>query len=444
MTPGASDLWFLPLGGCGEIGINFNLYGHDGRWLIVDCGIGFDRRPGASAVIAPEPDFIAARRDQIAGMVITHAHEDHVGAVHYLWPELRCPVYATPYTAAILRRKLADADLLDRVPLHVVKPGERFDLDGFRLRFIGVTHSTPESQCLVVETDAGRVLHTGDWKWDDYPQVGPAYDRDEFTALASAGVDVLVCDSTCATVPGRSPSEADLLPGLSAVLADSPGRVIAACFGSNIARLHTLARLGAQAGRYTGLLGRSLVNNYSAARSTGYWDPELVFADPKHLGYLPAREVLAIATGSQGEPRAALTRLAAGTHPQMELETDDTVLFSSRVIPGNEEAITRLRNRLEERGVRVVEQTEGGVLIHASGHPARDELIDMYRWVQPRQAIPVHGEPHHLRAHAELARDCGVPRTHLGGNGDLFMVAPVPGIRRAAAPVGRRVLRDVS
>lgn len=442
LTPGTRDLWFVPLGGCGEIGLNLNVYGHNGQWLIVDCGIGFDRDPGAEAVIAPDPDFISTRRNALVGMVITHAHEDHVGAVPYLWAELECPVYCTPFTAVILRRKLTEAGLLEKVPLHVLPTGASHRLGHFDLRWMGVTHSTPEAQCLLIETPAGRVLHTGDWKWDADPQVGPSYDEAGFRALAALNIEALVGDSTCATVEGRSPSEGELLPGINQVVREASGRVVATCFGSNIARMQTLARAAADSGRYLALFGRSLVNNYRAALETSFWDPALTFIDPIHAGYLPPEEVMVIATGSQGDSRAALTRLAAGTHPHMELEAGDTVIFSSRDIPGNEVAIERVRLGLAARNVRVVEQAADGPLIHTSGHPGRDDLKDMYDWVKPQTAVPVHGEPHHLKAHAQLAADCGVSKQLLGSNGDLFMLAPTTGVRRGIITVGRRRIRQ--
>ncbi|MEP5566248.1 MAG: ribonuclease J [Halioglobus sp.] len=442
LSPGPQDLWFVPLGGCGEIGLNLNVYGHNGQWLIVDCGIGFDRAPGAEAVIAPDPDFISARRQSLVGMVITHAHEDHVGAVPYLWTELECPVYCTPFTAVILRRKLAEAGLLEKVPLHVLPTGASHQLGYFDLRWMGVTHSTPEAQCLLIETTAGRVLHTGDWKWDADPQVGPSYDEAEFRALAALNIDALVGDSTCATVEGRSPSEGELLPGINKVVREARGRVVATCFGSNIARMQTLAKAAANSGRYLALFGRSLDNNYRAALQTGFWDPALSFIDPAHAGYLPPEEVMVIATGSQGDSRAALTRLALGTHPHMELEAGDTVIFSSRDIPGNESAIERVRLGLAARKIHIIEQEADGPLIHTSGHPGREDLKDMYDWVKPQTAVPVHGEPHHLKAHAELAADCGVAKQLLGSNGDLFLLAPTTGVRRGIINVGRRKIRQ--
>jgi ribonuclease J len=443
MTPGPDDLWFLPLGGCGEIGMNMNLYGHDGRWLMVDCGITF-ARPGERAphIQMPDPAFIAERRDSLTALIITHAHEDHVGAVAHLWPALQCPVYTTRFTAEILYRKLAEARLLGTVPVHVVEPGERLQFDGFRVEWVDLTHSTPESQGLVIRTAAGTVFHTGDWKLDADPVVGPVYPEQRYRALGGESVLAMVCDSTNAMVEGRSETEGELYEGLRQLVEDAPGRVVVACFGSNVARLQTLARVARDTGRYASLVGRSLRNYFGAAVAAGVWDRRFDFIDAADLGYLPRQEVLAIATGSQGEPRAALDRLAAGTQYDMELEPGDTVVLSSRVIPGNEVAVGALIQRLRGAGVTVITDEASNLPIHASGHPARDELADMYRWVKPRIAIPVHGEAAHMQANAELAGSLGVPRQMTGANGDLFMLAPVPGVRRAAARVGRLGLED--
>jgi len=438
MTPGANDLWFLPLGGCGEIGMNMNLYGHDGCWLMVDCGVTF-AKPGEGGphVQMPDPGFIAERREALSALVITHAHEDHVGAVAHLWPELRCPVYATPFVAAILGGKLAETGLAGRVPLHVVRSNHRERIDAFDVAWLDLTHSTPESQALVIRTPVGTVFHTGDWKLDPDPVVGARYDARRYAALADEAVAAMVCDSTNALVDGRSTSEGELFEGLAQLVADAPGRVVVGCFGSNIARLHTLASVARATGRYAALLGRSLGNYHRAAVSAGLWDERLEFIEPAHLGYLPRQEVLAIATGSQGEPRAALHRLAADTHPALSLERGDTLILSSRTIPGNEQAVATLTRRLENLGVTIIRNEELNEPIHASGHPARDELRDMYRWVRPELAIPVHGEDAHMAANAALAREAGVPRQLTGANGDLFLLAPQRGVRRQAAPVGR-------
>lgn len=445
MTPGARDLWFLPLGGCGEIGMNLNLYGHDGRWLMVDCGITFARHgSGEPHIQMADPAFIAERREALVGLVVTHAHEDHVGAVAHLWRRLRCPVYTTRFTAEILNGKLAEAGLTEEVPVHVVAPGSRRRLDPFDLEWVGLTHSTPESQALVISTPAGNVFHTGDWKLDDDPVVGPAYAEARYRALGGESMLAMVCDSTNALVDGHSESEGELYEGLRALVEDAPGRVVVGCFGSNVARLATLARVAADTGRYAALLGRSLKSYYRAATAAGVWERPAAFIEGGDLGYLPRQEVLAIATGSQGEPRAALERLAAGSHFELDLEPGDTVLLSSRVIPGNEAAVGTLVRRLRARGVHVVTDGAANLPIHASGHPARAELEAMYRWVRPKVAIPVHGEAEHMAANAELARAVGVPRQLTGVNGDLFMLAPVPGIRRAAVPVRRLGLADKS
>lgn len=443
MTPTSEDLWFLPLGGCGEIGMNMNLYGHDGRWLIVDCGITFGR-PGEDGphIQMADPAFIAARRQSLVALIVTHAHEDHVGAVAHLWRHLQCPVYTTPFTAEILGRKLAEAGLVGEVPVHVVQSGARRKLAGFDVEWVALTHSTPESQALVIRTPAGAVFHTGDWKLDDDPVVGAAYAESRYRALGGESILAMVCDSTNALVEGRSRSEGELYEGLRQIVADAPARVIVGCFGSNVARLRTLARIAEETGRYAALLGRSLGNYFRAALAAGLWDDRFTFIEPAHLGYLPRNEVLAIATGSQGESRAALERLAAENHFDLELEPGDTVVLSSRTIPGNEDAVAALVRRLEALGVKVVSDEASNVPIHASGHPAREELVDMYGWVRPQIAIPVHGEPEHMQANADLARTAGVPRQVTGRNGDLFMLAPVPGIRRDAVAVGRLGLDD--
>ncbi|KMQ73220.1 ribonuclease J [Marinobacter subterrani] len=448
MIPESSDLWFLPLGGTGEIGMNLNLYGHDGAWLMVDCGVTFPK-PGRVAadgtvhhrgeppVQMADPAFIADRRDRLAGLIITHAHEDHVGAVPYLWPLLQCPVYASRFTAEILRRKLAEFDLLHRVPIIEVETGQCKQIGPFSVQWLALTHSIPDPNALMIRTPLGNIFHSGDWKLDDQPLVGHGYSKETFTGLSEEGVQAMVCDSTNATVPGHSISEAALHAGLLSAVSGAEGRVVVTCFGSNIARLHTLATIARESGRYMGLLGRSLINMSGAAKKAGLWDTADQLINPAHLGYLPRREVLAVVTGSQGEPRTALRRLAAGNHPDFELEVGDTVIFSARAIPGNEEAIEALIANLNGLGVRVITAEDADLPIHASGHPAQEELALMYQWVRPAVAIPVHGEAEHMEVHADIARAQGVPRAMVGRNGDLFMIRPVPGIRRQIAETGR-------
>ncbi|MEE4361035.1 MAG: ribonuclease J [Pseudomonadales bacterium] len=436
MTPGHDELWFLPLGGTGEIGMNLNLYGHAGQWLMVDCGVTFAREgePGPHVQMA-DPGFIVERRDALTALLVTHAHEDHVGAVAHLWPRLRCPLYTTRFTAEVLRRKLAEHGLLDAVPLHVIETGDRIALGAFEVEWLAITHSIPEAHGLVLRTPAATVLHTGDWKLDPGPVLGPAFDAERFRALGRAGVDAMVCDSTNALEAGHSRSEAELHAGLRECVASAPGRVVVTSFGSNVARLHTLARVARETGRYMTVLGRSLRNMVAAARAAGIWAPEGTLVDSREIGYLPRQEILMVATGSQGDPHAAMDRLSRGTHPDVELDAGDRALFSSRVIPGNERTLEALTERLRQRGVEIV--TAEDALIHASGHPCEDELRAMYEWVRPGIAVPTHGTERHMQAHARLAARVGVPRQLTGRNGDLFLLAPQAGVRRGVATVGR-------
>jgi len=422
-VPGDRELLFLPLGGTGEIGMNLNLYGHAGKWLMVDLGITFgdDTTPGVE-VITPDPAFIEERREDLVGLVLTHAHEDHLGAVPYLWRRLRCPVYATPFTANFLRHKLAEADLLQDVPIHEIALSGRFSVGPFDLELITLTHSIPEPNALVIRTPAGRVLHTGDWKLDPDPVVGPTTDEAALIRAGEEGIDAMVCDSTNAMVEGSSGSEGDVHDNLVRLARPCDARVAVSCFASNVARLETIARAGHAMGRDVALVGRSLWRIYAAARASGYLRDLPAFISEEHVGFLPRERTLIICTGSQGEPRAALTRMADGSHPHATLEPGDTVIFSSRKIPGNERAIGRLQNRLVQRGVSVIADDSAGV--HVSGHPARDELVQMYRWVRPRTSIPVHGEPRHLAAHAQLALACQVPRALTIANGSLVRLAP--------------------
>lgn len=438
MKPPPDALWLLPLGGCGEIGINANLYGHDGRWLLVDCGIGFEDGGPRTRVIAPRLDAIAARRDKLDGLLITHAHEDHVGSVAHHWPQLRCPVYCTPFTAAILRGKLVDAGIVEEVPVHVVQPGDTTHHGPFSVRWMPITHSTPESQSLLIQSPAGTVLHTGDWKLDAQPVVGQAHDERALRALAQEPVLALIGDSTNAPMPGRTPSEGALHKPLLHAVERCEGRVVVGCFGSNLARLHTLLAVAAQTQRYPALTGRSLHRYTGAAREADLWNPATELVPTAHLGYLPRHEVMAIATGSQGESYAALDRLSHQSHRDLDLEPGDAVIFSSRIIPGNETAVRALQARLTALGVRVIEDKENDTQpLHASGHPAQDDLRDMYDWVRPAIAIPVHGEDRHLKAHAALAKAVGVPSVLSPRNGDLVQLAPVPAVFRGKVPAGR-------
>ena len=442
MDDEVGELAFLPLGGTGEIGMNLNLYRwrDAGReaWLAVDCGIGFggSELPEVEVMMA-DPGFIADRRDKLVGLVITHAHEDHIGAVAWLWPRLKCPVYCTPFAAAVLRRKLAEVGLTNQVRVHVVPPGGSIDLKPFALRFIRVAHSIPEAQALVIDTPAGTVLHTGDWKLDATPLVGPPTDEAALAAIGEKGVLAMICDSTNAMVEGHSGSELDVRRSLSTLIRDLRGRVAVTCFASNVTRMESVALAARDAGRDVAIVGRSLRNVDAAARECGYLKTLPPFLTEDDIDDVPDDNILLLITGSQGEPRSALSRIARDDHPRVSLGEGDTVIYSSRMIPGNERAIGTVQDNLVRRGVRLM--TDEDHLVHVSGHGARDELRRMYRLVKPRYAVPVHGEWRHLAAHAELARESGAVPVVIE-DGDVVTLSPGRSEITDSAPVGRLVV----
>lgn len=437
LIPSPKDLWFLPLGGCGEIGMNMNLFGHASSWLMVDCGITFEdsqfTRTG-NRVEMPDPLFIANRHESLAGIIATHAHEDHIGALPHLWEQLRCPIYTTPFTRSVLARKFSQHGL--NPPLVTVHPGETVEIGPFTVTWVPITHSTPETNGLLIDTAVGRVFHTADWKLDSAPVAGAAIEPRLFEELGRRGVAAIICDSTNAPTVGSSTSESTLFDGLLAAVKASAGRVVVACFSSNIARLQTLGNVAHVAERHIGLLGRSLINMHGCARSAGYLEENFSLVQSDHLGYLPPEEVLAIATGSQGEVGAALYRLAQDSHPDVSLAAGDHVILSSKTIPGNEIEVASLIATFEARGIRVTQGEFEGKPIHATGHPCSEELEQMYRWIRPRVAVPVHGEAYHMDRNARIARDCGVPVQLRGQNGDLFDLV-IDKVKPAAAPVGR-------
>jgi ribonuclease J len=438
MEAEAAGLAFLPLGGTGEIGMNLNLYRCNDKWLAVDCGIGFGGAAHPEVdVMMPDPGYAAARRDRLVGLVLTHAHEDHLGAVAWLWPQLRCAVYATPFAAAVLRRKLAEVQLLNQVKLHVITPAGALDLAPFRLQFLRVTHSIPEAQALVIDTPHGLLLHTGDWKLDPEPLLGPRTDEAAFAALGERGVLAMICDSTNAMVEGHSGSEAEVRQSLTALLRGVRGRVAVTCFASNVARLESVAVAAHEAGRSVALVGRSLRNIDAAARECGYLRDLPPFLTEDDVDDVPDDNILMLVTGSQGEPRSALARIAMDTHPRVALGEGDTVVFSSRMIPGNERAIGTVQDNLVRRGVTLM--TDVDHLVHVSGHPARDELRRLYRLVKPRYAVPTHGEWRHLSAHAALAQEAGA-KPILLEDGDILSLAPGPAQVVDSAPVDKLVL----
>jgi len=432
--PGA--LFFVSLGGAGEIGMNLNLYGYAGDWLILDCGVTFgdDSQPGLE-VVMPDPAFIVERRDRLLGIVATHAHEDHIGAIPYLWTQLRCPVWATPFTASLLRAKLVEAGLADKVRINVVPMSGRFTVGPFDLELITLTHSIPEPNAVALRTPVGTVLHTGDWKFDPDPLIGSTSDEAALRRLGDDGVLAMIGDSTNALRPGTSGSEADLRRSLIDLVGRYDARVAVGCFASNVARLETIVLAAAAHGREVALVGRSLWRIDKAARENGYLADLPRFLTEDEAGYIPREKIVLICTGSQGEPRSALARIAREDHPNIVLETGDVVIFSSRIIPGNEKAINRLQNALVRLGVQIV--TEEDHFVHVSGHPAREELVRMYQMVRPRVAIPVHGEARHLIAHAHLAGECQVQQPLVIQNGDVVRLTPSGAAIVDAVPVGR-------
>jgi ribonuclease J len=438
------ELVFLPLGGSNEIGMNFNLYGFgppdDRKWIVVDLGVTFGdvTTPGVE-VIMPDPTFIEAHADDILGIVLTHAHEDHIGAIGWLWPRLKAPLYATPFTAFLIREKLRDAGLLDEVKLTEVPLGGRVQLGPFDVELVSLTHSIPEPNGLAIRTPLGTILHTGDWKIDPDPVIGLTTDVAALRRLGDEGVLAMVCDSTNVFVEGESGSEADVRQALFRLIAGLRGKVAVACFASNVARLDSVVRAAEAAGRRVALVGRSMHRITAAAKSVGLLQDVQPFVSDTEAGRFPSEGILYLCTGSQGEPRAALSRIADGTHPHVRLGEGDACVFSSRVIPGNEIPIRNLQNKLADRGVRLyTERDHPG--IHVSGHPARGELAQMYQWARPKIAVPTHGERRHLLEHAAFARDLQIPEQVAPRNGDMVRLAPGRAEVIDETPAGRLFL----
>ncbi|MBN8941412.1 MAG: ribonuclease J [Rhizobiales bacterium] len=421
------ELVFAPLGGVGEIGMNLSLYGYGSPakkdWLAVDCGVAFagPELPGID-LIMPDPRFIEEERKRLKALIITHAHEDHIGAVADLWPRLQCPIYATPFAAAMLEAKRYGDSGAPKIPVHVVRPGERIRLDPFEVEMIAVAHSIPESTSLAIRTPLGTVIHTGDWKIDTNPVLGDKTDEARFTAIGDEGVLALIGDSTNAIREGQSPSETEVAVELAKIIGKAKGRVAVTTFASNVARIRSVAEAALACDRQVVLVGRAMDRVVNIAREQGMLDGLPPFVGAESYGYLPRDKVVAILTGSQGEPRAALARVANDDHPEVTLTPGDTVIFSSRTIPGNEKAVGAIVNGLVKQGIKIITDRDG--LVHVSGHPRRGELEQMYRWVRPAIAIPVHGEPLHLAEHAALAKRMGVKEVMLASDGDVIRLAP--------------------
>ncbi len=421
------ELVFAALGGIGEIGMNLSIYGFGDerrrQWLIVDCGVSFaaeEHLPGVDLIL-PDIRYLMAVRRNILGLVVTHGHEDHIGALIDLWPRLNVPLYATPFTAALFEAKRLAEPGATQIPVNVVPLRGRLTLGPFAIEFISVAHSIPESNALAIRTPAGTVLHTGDWKIDPTPRVGAVTDAGRLSALGDEGVLALIGDSTNAVREGRSPSEADVAKTIAELVRSAPARVAVTTFASHVDRIRGVADAARAAEREVVLVGRAMERVVQVARETGYLDGVQDFRSAESYGYLPPDKVLALCTGSQGEPRAALARIAEDEHPEVTLAKGDRVIFSSRTIPGNEKAVARVINGLVAQGVEVI--TDRTHLVHVSGHPRRDELRDMIGWVRPKILIPAHGEALHLAEHAELARRAGVPHVLICRNGDLVRLA---------------------
>src|SRR5271157_2413616 len=439
-----SEFVFAALGGFGEIGMNCALYGYGPpkarKWLMVDLGVAFGgyELPGVD-LIMPDVGFIEKIRKDLVGVIVTHAHEDHIGALAELWSSLGAPVYITRFAAGLAEaRRLGEPDA-PKIPIQIVGPGKRLAIGPFDVEFVAVAHSIPESMALAIRTPAGLVVHSGDWKIDPTPMIGVPTDEARLRALGDEGVLGLVCDSTNVLREGESPSERDVAETLAGLIAKAKGRVVVTTFASNVARLRCAAEAGFAAGRQVCILGRAMERVIAVARECGMLDGVPQFLGPDAFDRLPRDKILALATGSQGEPRAALARMAEDDHPTAELSPGDTVIFSSRTIPGNEKAVGKLINAFATTGVEIV--TDRNALVHVSGHPRRAELARMYAWLRPRIAVPAHGEPLHLSEHVAFARAQGVPQVLRAFNGDLVRFAP--GDVSTIGKVGRgRRLKD--
>jgi len=425
-TPKA-EMVMVPLGGVGEIGMNCMMYGYglpgDYKWIMVDLGLTFagPREPGVE-IIVPDITFAENEKHNIEAIILTHAHEDHYGAIPDLWENLEVPIYATPFTASMLKAKLAREGLQDTVPIKEVPRRAKFDLGPFSIEMVDMAHSIPEPLGLHIKTDAGTLFHTGDWKLDPDPIVGPPTDENRLKKLGDEGIDVLVCDSTNATRDGSSISEVDVAKTLEEIIANAKQRVVVTTFASNVARIKSVAEAAYKSGRYVILAGRALDRVVGIAKETGYIPQDYSFLSDEDFQHLPAKECVVLATGSQGEGRAAMARIAEGSHPKIKLKPKDTIIFSSRTIPGNERSVGYIINLLAGMDLNII--TESDAPVHVTGHPRRGELEQLYSWIRPNVLVPVHGEEHHLRSQAAFAKKQNIEKVQLIKNGDMLSVLP--------------------
>jgi ribonuclease J len=435
-----AELVFVPLGGVGEIGMNFALYGYgppgDREWLVVDVGVTFPdpAHPGVDLIL-PDTRFIEERLDRLRGIVITHAHEDHYGALHEIWPKLKVPVWASAFTAGMLEAKRQGEQGAPKIPVTLFRAGEKFTVGPFEIEPIPVAHSIPEPFSLAITTPAGTVIHTGDWKIDLAPAIGPKTDEARFRAYGDKGVLALVCDSTNALREGESPTEQAVGASLRDIISRAEGRVAVTTFSSNVGRIRSIAEAARDAGRQCLLLGRSLKRVVDVAGELGYMDGLPEFIAEEDYGFIPRDNLVVICTGSQGEPLAALAKLSRDEMKAVALTAGDTVIFSSRTIPGNEKAILEIKNRLIDRGMKIIE--DGDALVHVSGHPRRSELRQMYQWVRPKIGVPVHGEAAHLVAQGSLMATSGIGQVAQVRDGDMLRLAPGPATIIDQVPFGR-------
>lgn len=418
-----NDLLFVPLGGAGEIGMNLNMYHYNGKWLIVDVGVGFadDAYPGVDIVV-PNINFLVERRKDIVGIVLTHAHEDHIGGIPYLWSEIRAPIYTNQFTSVVLQAKLQEYKMNQDVPITVLPSNTPTNIGPFNIEMINVTHSILENNGILIKTDAGNIFHTGDWKIDKNPVIGALTDEKRLKEIGKEGVLAMVGDSTNIFNPGRSGSEGDLEESLLKLITScKKGMVVVTTFASNVARLHSIAKAAAKSKRKVVLTGRSLWRMYRAALDCGYLDDVEPFLEDKAVAKLPREEILVISTGCQGEPLAAVNKFATHAHQSMKMIAGDTIIFSSKIIPGNEKRIYQLFNRFCKIGVEVL--TERDHFVHVSGHPAQDEVAMMYKYIKPKIAVPVHGEAIHIHTHAKFAKEQGCQYAVELANGDVLSLS---------------------
>lgn len=423
------ELYFIPLGGSEQFGVNFNLYHYGGKWLAIDCGIGFagHNYPGID-IFLPDPAFIEERRDDLTALIVTHAHEDHVGAIPYLWPRLRCPIYCTEFTATVLMAKFEEAPECAEAEINIIKAGDTIDLDPFKARFIHIAHSIPNNVSVVVETPAGRVLHSGDWNLDPTPVIGEPTDVKSFKAVGKEGVIAYIGDSTNSGKDGRSGSEADVEEGMKAVFKECKGRIAVTLFSSNISRIQSIARAAESTGRSVCIMGRSLLRMTASAKNCGMLADIPDFISEEKVPDIQDNKIVFLVTGSQGEYRAQLARIARGDHRNIKLDKGDTVIYSSRAIPGNDADINAVKNLLSASGVKIITIEDTKHCIHVSGHPCREEVADMYQWVKPPLVVPVHGERTNLEAQAAFARKCQIKDVIVPNNGSVVRLSGVPEI----------------